>query len=139
MNVTGPPTGEGFCEDATTTDEETRTVWLSAAEVEDVSLVSPPYETVMEWLPEVNVEVENVAGPDMNEYVPINDPLSRNWTVPAAVDGLTVAVNVTAWPGAEGFALDVKATEETAFTIRAVAGEVDPGRLISPGYCAVRE
>jgi hypothetical protein len=61
VNVTGPPTGEGFCEDVKITDEETRTVWVSAAEVADVSLVSPPYVAVIEWVPVVSVEIENPA------------------------------------------------------------------------------
>ena len=62
-----------------------------------------------------------------------------NWTLPDAVDGLTVAVNVTAWAKADGFTLDVRTTEEAVFTVRLIAGEVDEGRLILPGYCAVKE
>ena len=67
VNVTGPPTSEGFCEDVTTTDAETRTVCVSAAEVADVSLASPLYEAVIEWVPEVSVEIEKVARPDMKK------------------------------------------------------------------------
>lgn len=59
-----------------------------------------------------------------------------NWTLPDAVAGLTVAMNVTAWPGVDGFTLDVRTTEEKAFTFRVIAGEVDEGRLILPEYCA---
>ena len=80
----------------TTTDEENRTVWVSAAEVADVLLASPPYEAVIEWVPEVSVEIEKSAGLAFVEDVPIVDPLSMNWNVPPAVDELTVAVNVTA-------------------------------------------
>jgi hypothetical protein len=123
----------------TTTDDENRTIWVSAAEVADVLLASPPYEALIEWVPEVSVEIVKVAGPDMNEYEPIVEPLSKNWTVPDAVDGLTVAVKVTAWPGVDGFTVDVRTTEEVAFTFSVIAAEVDEGRLISPGYCAVKE
>jgi len=80
----------------TTTDEENRTVWVSAAEVADVSVASPPYEAVIECCPEVNVETEKVATPETIDAVPIPDPLSVNCTLPVAVDGITVAVNVTA-------------------------------------------
>ena len=139
MNVKGSPTGEGFWEDVTTTDAENRTVWVNAAEVADVSLASPPYETVIEWVPGVSVEIEKIAGLAFVDDVPIVDPLSINWNVPPAVDGLTVAVNVTAWPGFEGFGLDVTTTEETAFAVKLIAGEVDEGRLILPEYCAVKE
>ena len=35
-------------------------------------------------------------------------PPSKNVTVPVAADGETVAVNVTAWPDADGFRLDTR-------------------------------
>ncbi len=53
--------------------------------------------------------------------------------------GLTVAVNATARGAVTGFELEVRIMEENAFTVSAIAGEVDEGRLISPGYCAVNE
>jgi hypothetical protein len=112
---------------------------VSALDVADVSFASPPYAAVIEWVPEVSAEVEKVPTPEIIDAVPIDAPLSLNWTVPVAVDGVTVAVNVTAWPAVEGFALDVTSTEDAAFTTSVIAGEVDAGRLISPEYCAVRE
>ncbi len=134
MNVIGPPTGEGFCEGVATTDEATCTVWISAAEIEGAVVASPLYETVIEWVPAVNVEIIKVgklAGP-------IGEPLSMNWKVPVAMGGVTVAVNITNWPRAEGLALDVTTTEDAVFAVRAICGEVDAGRLILPRYCAVR-
>jgi len=82
---------------------------------------------VTEWVPEVNVDVEKVATPEASVAVPITAPPSRNCTLPVAVEGVTVAVSVTAWPGFEGLVLEVIATDEDAFTI---CGQLDVLALI---------
>jgi hypothetical protein len=53
------------------------------------------------------VDVVKVATPELRLAEPsVVDP-SANVTVPVAEEGLTVAVNVTAWPKAEGFSEEV--------------------------------
>ena len=64
---------------------------------------------------------------------------SRNWTVPVAVDGVTAAVKVTDCLVLDGFALEVTATDELAFTVRLTAGDVAAGKVLFPLYCAVKE
>jgi hypothetical protein len=61
----------------------------------------------MEWLPAESEEVENVAVPLLNVPLPMLRPPSRNVTVPVAVEGDTLAVNVTDCPTVEGLILDV--------------------------------
>jgi hypothetical protein len=67
----------------------------------------------MECEPVVKEEVANVATPGF----PVSGPVprvvtpSKNVTVPVGVEvpgetSVTVAVNVTLWPGAEGFTLE---------------------------------
>jgi len=51
-----------------------------------------------------------VAEPEVSVIAePMALPLSKNWTVPVAVELLTVAVKVTDWPKSEGFTEDAKA------------------------------
>jgi hypothetical protein len=114
--------GFGFA--ARATKEVPFTFWFSSAETAAASDESPPYAAVIECVPWVKLEVENVATPDASAAVPITAPLSKNCTVPVAAVGVTVAVNVTACPTVEGFALDASATEETAFTFWLSAAEV---------------
>jgi hypothetical protein len=83
--------------------------------------------------------VENVATPDASAAVPITAPLSKNCTLPVAAEGVTVAVNVTACPTVEGFALEASATEEAACIFSASAAEVAPALDESPPYVAVIE
>jgi hypothetical protein len=139
VKVTDAPSWEGFCDDTTITEVATWTVWVIAAELADVSLASPPYAAAIECVPEVNDEVEKDATPETTEAEPIREPLSVNWAVPVAVDGVTVAVNVTLCPAVEGLGLEVTTTEDAAFTARLIAGEVAGGRLMLPGYWAVNE
>jgi hypothetical protein len=53
---------------------------------------------VIECEPTAKVDVVKVAVPPLSVPVPIDTPPSRNVTVPVAVLGVTVAVNVTAVP-----------------------------------------
>src|SRR5580658_3839811 len=63
------------------------------------SRVSPPYEAVIfGYVPGGSNVVVRLAMPALNVPAPIDDPLLRNVTVPVALDGLTVAWNVTASP-----------------------------------------
>ena len=61
----------------------------------------------MEWVPAARLEVEKVAVPPLRVPVPSVAVPSRKVTVPVGVPApgvftLTVAVNVTLWPKAEG-------------------------------------
>lgn len=134
VNVTGAPTGAGFCEDVTITDEDDRTFSVSAADVADELLASPSYETVIEWLPTVNDEIGKVAVPKTTIVVLIETPLSIKWIFPFAVDGFTVAVNVTAWPTVAGLTLELRVSDDSAFTVKLIVGEVEEGRFILPEY-----
>lgn len=55
------------------------------------------------WVPSESADVLNTATPPEIVAVPITEP-SLKVTVPAAVDGDTVAVNPTLAPNAEGLA-----------------------------------
>jgi hypothetical protein len=66
----------------------------------------------MVWLPTASGEAVAIVAvpPLLSVAVPICEPPSENVTVPVGVPvpeaGLTVAVNVTGCPGADGFADD---------------------------------
>ena len=75
--------------------------------------------------PALKLVVEKDTGPDVSAPKPITVPLSRNCTVPLlAAAGAMTAVNVTAWPAVEGFALDVTRIADLFCMTRLVAGEV---------------
>jgi hypothetical protein len=137
--VTACPTVEGFALEASTTEEAACIFSASAAEVAPALDESPPYVAVIECVPLAKAEVENVATPDASVTLPIAAPLSKNCTVPAAAEGVTVAVNVTACPTVKGFALEASATEEAAFTFWLSAAETAPAFEESPPYDAVME
>jgi hypothetical protein len=61
------------------------------------------------------LEIGSVA----NTVVP-----SRNWTVPVAVEGLTVAVNPTKAPGFEGFGDDASGTKVVVVVVFALTVSV---------------
>ena len=67
----------------------------------------PPYTAVMECFATASDDVVNEAWPLLRGTLPSNDEPSKNWTIPVADDGETVAVKVTACPLFEGLSLDV--------------------------------
>src|SRR5258706_3446110 len=84
------------------------TTWVSVV-VAELLLASPLYVAVMGSLPPGSEDVVTVAVPPVSVDVPkVVAPLV-NVTVPVTPAG-SVAVNVTDWPGVEGF------TEETRVT-----------------------
>ena len=90
---------------------ETRT--LTACETELPSLLSPPYEAVIDCVPAARVVVLNVATPlALRVAVPRLLVPSRNVTVPVATlvpdCGETVAVKVTLCPGLMAVAEEVR-------------------------------
>jgi hypothetical protein len=101
------------------------------AELALKKFASPPYSTLMEWVPTVRAEVEKVATPDATEAVPISDVPSKYWTLPVAA-GSTVTVNVTGCPTMEGFALDASVSPAVPFTLCEIAGEEAPTKVESP-------
>jgi hypothetical protein len=70
---------------------------------------------VIECDPAARVEVMNVAVPLLSVPPPIALPPSMNVTVPVAVLGVTLAVNVTALPKIEGSGLELTEIEEVAW------------------------
>src|SRR5258708_15973247 len=77
------------------------TTWVSVA-VAELLLVSPLYVAVMGSLPAGSEDVVVAATPPVSVDVPkVVAPLV-NVTVPLTPPG-SAAVNVTDWPGAEGF------------------------------------
>ena len=73
---------------------------------------SPLYTALMVWLPTAIAEIGSVAVPLLSDTVPSGVEPSLKVTVPVAVEGVTVAVNVTVWPNTEGLTDDVTATAE---------------------------
>ena len=60
--------------------------------------MSPLYVAVIECVPTVSVAAVRDALPPLRATVPRESAPSKNCTVPVAVEGDTVAVNVTDWP-----------------------------------------
>lgn len=83
-------------------------------------------------LPEVALPPDNIAGE------PKSVPSILNCTAPVALDGVTVAVNVTDWPKTDGLAEEViDVVVEAGLTTCDRAGDVLPKKLESPPYTAV--
>src|SRR5262249_22312150 len=78
------------------------TCTTTAADVLPFRVPSPEYTAVIEWLPAASADVENTAVPLFTATVPIAAAPSRNWTVPVALDGVTVAVNAASCPTFSG-------------------------------------
>jgi hypothetical protein len=77
--------------------------------------------------------VENVALPPLKFPLPIAEPLSKNVTVPVAVDDETAAVNVTDCANVDGLLLETRLVLVGAlFTACETAPEVLPLSLASP-------
>ena len=68
----------------------------------------------MLWLPLDSAGVANVAAPLLRAAMPRLAFRSKNCTVPVAPAEGTVAVNVTLWPPADGFALEVRVVDVLA-------------------------
>ncbi len=116
------------------------TVWVSVAEVLLLSFVSPPYDAVIECDPTANAAVLYVALPLLIVPVPSVVLPSVNVTVPVAVEGETVAVNVTDEPYVDGFADEANITVVLAlFTVWVNTEDVLLLSFVSPPYEAVIE
>jgi hypothetical protein len=123
VNVTEWLIIDGFCDDASVVVVVARVIGFTicvSVLVLGASFVSPRYFATMLWDPMDNDCVVNVAWPDDIVPVPSIVLESLNCTVPVAVFGVIVAVNVTEWPN----------IVETAFELRTV--EVDTGVAICP-------
>jgi hypothetical protein len=109
VNVTDWPGVEGFTEETrVTAGVVLATTWVSVA-VAELLLVSPLYVAVMGSLPAESEDVVVAAAPPVSVDVPkVVAPLV-NVTVPVTPVG-SVAVNVTDWPGVEGFAEETRVT-----------------------------
>ena len=81
-------------------------------------LVLPRYDAWITCAPVVSDDVASVAWPATNVTgEPASLPSILNWTEPPGVPpaDVTVAVNVTDWPDADGFTDDVTAVVELAW------------------------
>ena len=115
VNVTELPTLLGFKLDVNPTVGVARfTTCDTGLDVTGALFVSPLYTAVIESVPTVSAEVEQVAEPEVNAAVP--HPLmvvlpDLKFTVPVGLSPpLIVAVNVTEPPTTLGFKLDVNPT-----------------------------
>jgi hypothetical protein len=87
----------------------------------------------MECVPCVREVALKDADPLASVDVPKTVAPSRNWTVPVAVEGDTVAVNVTDAPTVDGFRLLMRVVVVTTlFTVCESAADVLPAQLVSP-------
>ena len=97
----------------------------------------------MVWLPIKRLEVVKAAVPFDTIWVPRVVVPSRNVTVPVGVPSAgataeTVAVKVTGWPGWDGFAEEVSATDVLPWlTTWVSAVDVALVKFVSPEYAAV--
>jgi len=139
VKTTDWPNADGFTNEVTVVELLARlTVWVMAVEVLPLKLLSPPYVTVIVWLPTESNEVANVALPALKLAVPNVAAPSRNVTVPVGVPvagatALTVAVKVTAWPKTDGFTDEVTVVKLLAlFTVCVMAEEVLLAKFVSP-------
>jgi len=119
------------------------TVTLTGVDVLPAKVESPLYVAVTECGPTARVDVVRDALPALTAFVPSDVAPSKNWTVPVAADGETVAVNVTLCPKVEEPTLDesiVVVGVNAALLTACVSGaEVLVKKLLSPLYFAVIE
>ena len=104
VNVTELPMVDGFCDDASVV--VVMGIWFTVCVNELVlgaSFVSPRYFAMILCDPIDRDCVVNVAWPDDIVLAPSIVLESLNWTVPVAVLGVIVAVNVTEWLMMDGF------------------------------------
>jgi hypothetical protein len=104
---------------------EFRTVSVRAAEVLPRVDESPTYVALIECEPAVSAGVLMDAAPFTSVAVPISAPPSFNWTVPVAVEGVTLMLKVIATPVAPGLALGVTAVVDWTRTVWVRGAEVE--------------
>ena len=96
----------------------------------------------MVWLPTASADVVKVArAEEFNVTVASVVVPSRNCTVPVAIAPLvvTTAVNVTDWPGKDGFTDDVSAVVlDARFTVWLRTADVLASQFAPPAYAAVK-
>jgi hypothetical protein len=136
VKVTDWPGVEGFVEEIrVTTGVVLATTWVSVP-VAELLLASPLYVAVMGSLPKGSEDVVTVAAPPVSVDVPnVVAPLV-NVTVPVTPLG-SVAVNVTDWPGVEGFVEEIRVTAGVVLATTWVSVPVAELLLASPLYVAV--
>ena len=113
------------------------TVCASTEEVLPAWPASPLYCAVMECVPATRLEVEKVATPlPFSAELPRDVEPSMKVTLPVAPEnGLTVAVNITCCPNADGLNDDVNAVVVVtglADTVCVTEADVLPAKLASP-------
>src|SRR5437867_3571076 len=86
VNVTAWPNTDGLTEESTVVVESALlTVWMTAADVLLLKLLSPRYSAVIEWLLTLSDEVVNRATPPLSALVVNAVALSRNTTLPVGL------------------------------------------------------
>jgi hypothetical protein len=96
------------------------TVCVTAEDVLLSSFVSPVYAAVMLCAPVVKELLAKLVVPALTAPVPIRLLPSRNCTVPLAVLGETVAVNVTDCPNVDGLLFEATAVVVLVSTVKVV-------------------
>lgn len=141
VNVTDAPKVDGLSDEASVVVvEAVFTTCEIALEVLPLKLVSPLYTAVIECVPPVRFAVLKVACPLLSVPVPSDWLPSMNVTIPVAVFGTTVAVNVTDVPNVEGFGDALTDVVLLALvTTCDNAADVLEESLASPPYTAVIE
>src|SRR5260370_42348967 len=92
----------------------------------------------MECVPVDRLVVDGDAAPPVRVPAPSRLAPSKNWTVPVAPEGETVAVSITLCPRVDGLLLDAIAVVEFALLMVCVSTvEVLPLKFVSPPYAAV--
>jgi hypothetical protein len=100
------------------------TIWFTTFDVLPPKFESPAYTAVIELEPTGSVEVVKVAEPPLNAPVPIDVVPFINVTV-SPLGGMpelevTVAVNVTACPNADGFCEDERVVVVVSDDVRTI-------------------
>jgi hypothetical protein len=139
VNVTDCCGSEGLTEDVTAMDVGILlTVTASGFDVAALKFGSPTYLAVMLNVPAAGKVAFAVAAPPLSApafkiWVPF-----RNCTLPDAVAGVTLALNVTDWPTFTEVAGDVSETVAFALlTVNVIGADVLPPVWLSPAYEAV--
>jgi len=124
VNVTDWPNTEGFVEEVNVVVVlSLLTVCVSVDEVLPLTLASPPYTALIGWLLGVNIEIVNIACPELRLTAANGVAPSLKVIVPVAEAGETAAVKVTGLLYTEGFAEEVVVVVELAL-LTVIAGLV---------------